>query len=64
MGAISARAIDTVDDPEGLPDHLLEPQVTPDECYGPVPPEAEDPYVGQDPFVRDWSVLPTPGIHR
>lgn len=58
LGAISARAIDTVADPDGLPDHLLEPTVTPEECFGPVPPDAEDPYVGQDPFARDFAPQP------
>lgn len=64
LSAISAKAIDTVADPDGLPDHLLEPTVTPEECYGPVPPEAEEPYVGQDPFVRDSSPNPTGAIKR
>ena len=64
LGAISAKAMDTVDDPDGLPDHLLEPDVTPEECYGPVPPDSEPPYVGQDPFTRDTSPKPTGNIKR
>jgi hypothetical protein len=64
LGAISAKAIDTVDDLDGLPDHLLEPDVTPEECYGPVPPDSEPPYVGQDPFARDTSPNPTGTIKR
>lgn len=61
LGAISAKAIDTVADPDGLPDHLLDPTVTPEECEGPVPPNAEDPYVGQDPFARDYAPQPFSG---
>src|SRR5579885_129356 len=64
LGAISAKAIDTVADPDGLPDHLLEPQVDPEDCFGPVPPDAEPPYVGQDPFARDVSPNPTGTIKR
>jgi len=61
LGAISAKAMDTVADPDGLPDHLLDPTVTPEECEGPVPPNAEDPYVGQDPFARDYAPQPFSG---
>lgn len=61
IGALTAKAMDTVADPEGLPDHLLDPTVTPEECEGPVPPDAEDPYVGQDPFARDYAPQPFSG---
>ncbi len=46
---------DTVADEEGLPDHLLDPNVDPEDCFGPVPPDRKNPnpYVGQDPFARD-----------
>jgi hypothetical protein len=64
LGAITAKAMDTVRDPEGMPDHLLDPTVTPEECYGPVPPDSEPVYVGQDPFVRDSSPNPSGAIHR
>lgn len=64
IGAISAKALDTVADPDGLPDHLLTPTVDPADCYGPVPPTAEDPGVYQDPFVRDFSPNPTGAIKR
>jgi hypothetical protein len=64
IGALTAKAMDTVGDPDGLPDHLLQPSVDPKDCYGPVPPEAEPVYVGQDPFVRDSSPLPTSAIKR
>jgi hypothetical protein len=64
LGAISAKAMDTVSDPDGLPDHLREPQESPEDCFGPVPPTAEDPGVYQDPLVRDSSPLPTSNIRR
>lgn len=64
LGVNSAKAMDTVADPDGLPDHLNEPEVSPEDCYGPVPPDAEDPYVGQDPFTRDYSPNPTGTIKR
>jgi hypothetical protein len=49
---------------EELPEHLREPELTPEECWGPVPPIAKDPGVYQDPFARHFSPLPTPGIKR
>jgi hypothetical protein len=47
-------------DKDELPDHLKEPAVDFEDCYGPVPPTAEEPYAQQDPFVRDASPLPSP----
>jgi hypothetical protein len=47
-----------------LPPHLREPEVDAEDCWGPVPPTAEDPYVTQDPYVRFSSPLPTPQIKR
>jgi len=44
--------------------HLLEPTITPEECYGPVPPNADDPGVFADPFTKDYHVLPTSTIKR
>jgi hypothetical protein len=44
--------------------HLIEPEVTPEDCYGPVPPIADDPGVFADPFTRDYHVLPTSTIKR
>lgn len=64
LGNISAKALDTVDDPDGLPDHLREPQVDPKDCYGPVPPDAEPPGVHMDPYVRDASPKPSGAIKR
>lgn len=64
LGTLAAVPMDTVADPEGLPDHLLEPTVTPEDCYGPVPPDSDDPGVYQDPFARDWAITPTPATKR
>lgn len=66
IGPISHRDIDSNDDEgdEPIASHLVDIEVTPEDCYGPVPPDAEDPYVQQDPFARDWSVLPTSPIRR
>ena len=64
LGTITSKAMDTVEDPEGLPDHLLDPKVTPEECFGPVPPSAEPVGVYQDPLVRDSSPNPTGAIKR
>lgn len=63
LGPLADHPVD-VDPDEELPDHLRQPQVTPEECWGPVPPEQGDPYVQQDPFTRDTSPLPTPPIKR
>jgi hypothetical protein len=49
---------------DDLPEHLRDPQEDPEDCFGPVPPTNGEPYVGQDPFVRDYSPLPTPPIRR
>lgn len=51
-------------DVEKLADHLEEPAVDFKDTYGPVPPDEPEPYVGQDPYVRDASPLPSPGIRR
>lgn len=64
LGVNSAEPVDTQVDPDGLPGHLHEPDVSPEDCYGPVPPDAEDPYVGQDPFVRDAMPNPLGGGER
>lgn len=63
IGTLADRDIDT-EDGEDLPPHLREPAVDMDDCYGPVPPTAEEPYTQQDPFVRDFGVLPSPSIKR
>ena len=49
---------------DDLAPHLRDPQDNFDDDYGPVPPTNGEPYVSQDPFVRDHSPLPTPSIKR
>lgn len=39
--------------------HLMEPEVDVEDCYGPVPPIAQDPGVFADPFTKFYHVLPT-----
>ena len=51
-------------DDDELPSHLRDPMEDPEDCWGPVPPVTPDPYVQQDPFVRDSSPLPSPPIKR
>lgn len=64
IGPISHRDIDATDDDDEIASHLVDIEVTPEECFGPVPPDAEDPYVQLDPFTRDWSVLPKSSVMR
>lgn len=61
IGAISAKAIDTVNDEEGLPNHLLEPEVDLEDCYGPVPPISEPVRLNADPFTHDYAPQPFSG---
>jgi len=50
------------DDADQLAPHLLEPQLSPEECWGPVPPNREnEPGVHADPWVRD--IGPTRSRH-
>jgi len=49
---------------DDLPPHLRDPQEDEEDCYGPVPPTGEEPYMIQDPYVRGSSPLPTPGVRR
>lgn len=58
IGSLGDIDIDTELDDE-LPPHLRNPYEEPEDIFGPVPPDAEDPYAQQDPFVRDSGVLPT-----
>jgi len=38
--------------------HLMEPEVDMEDCYGPVPPDAEEPGVYADPYTKGWPVIP------
>jgi hypothetical protein len=63
IGSMKQLDVDTELDDE-LPPHLRNPDEEPEDVFGPVPPNAPDPYVQADPFVRDSSVLPTPQTMR
>lgn len=62
LGYLADVDVDTEDGQ--LPPHLRDTVEDPEDCFGPVPPDQGDPYVGQDPFVRDSSPLPTPPFKR
>jgi hypothetical protein len=47
---------------EEIADHLMEPNVDMEDCYGPVPPTTEEPGVYTDPFSQDYHVIPNPAI--
>ena len=49
---------------EELSPHLMEPEVDPEDCWGPVPPKNPNPYATSDPFTQDYGVLPTSPIRR
>jgi len=61
---ISKNSIVDKDDPEQISPHLQDPLYDNEDCYGPVPPNAEQPYALPDPFAQNFSVLPTPQIRR
>ena len=61
LGRNSARDID---DPSEISPHLREPVYDEEDCWGPVPPTAEDPYALPDYYSKDYGVLPTPPIKR
>jgi len=58
IGSLASREDDEISA------HLVEPEVTPEDCYGPVPPIADDPGVFADPFTKDYHVLPTSTVKR
>jgi len=45
-------------DDEEIAAHLMDPEETPEDCYGPVPPNAEEPGVYSDPYTKGWPVIP------
>ena len=62
--AIQVMKVGNMQDVDELPPHLRDPYEDPEDCFGPVPPNAEEPGVHQDPFVRDSSPLPGSSIKR
>ena len=61
LGKIS---IDTLEDPDQVAPHLQEPELDQEDCWGPVPPVAPNPYNMPDPYTKDFNVIPTPPIKR
>lgn len=54
LGKLKQLDIDTeLDGDTDVSAHLRDVIVTPEECYGPVPPVQNDPYTMQDPMVQD-----------
>ena len=62
LGRISSK--DKQDEPDELAPHLREPVYSEDDCWGPVPPTQENPYMVPDPYSKDYHVIPTPQIKR
>lgn len=52
------------DELDDIADHLKDEDDPDEDPYGPVPPIADNPYVMQDPFVRNYSPNPSPMIYR
>jgi len=61
---IGRNSIKDMDDPDELAPHLLEPVEEPEDCWGPVPPVAPNPYAMPDFYTKDFNVIPTPQIKR
>ena len=61
---IGRNSIKDMDDPDELSPHLREPVEEPEDCWGPVPPTAPNPYAMPDFYTKDYNVIPTPSIRR
>jgi hypothetical protein len=61
---ITKMSISNLEDEDALAPHLQDPQYEEEDCWGPVPPTAENPYALPDFYTNDFSVLPTPPIKR
>ena len=53
-----------MDEPDELSPHLREPVNPEEDCWGPVPPIQQNPYILPDPYSKDYHVIPTPQIKR
>lgn len=51
-------------DDEEIAAHLMEPEVDMEDCYGPVPPDTEEPGVYSDPYTSDYHVIPKADYRR
>ena len=61
LGRISAKDADEEDE---LAPHLREPNYKEDDCWGPVPPTQENPYMTGDPYVKDYQPMSTARMKR
>lgn len=61
LGRISVKDADDEDD---VSPHLREPVHQEEDCWGPVPPIQQNPYVLPDPYAKDYHVIPTPQVKR
>lgn len=64
LGSLAGEPLDTANDPDGVPEHLREPTVDREDCYGPVPPSGREPWVSIDPFTSDYAPQPFSGGGR
>lgn len=51
-------------DEDAIAPHLREPELTPEECWGPVPPTAPGPGAYADPWASDYGPLPRPHVGK
>lgn len=61
---IGRISIKDKDGPEEISSHLQEPVHDEEDCWGPVPPTAQNPYAMPDFYTKDFNVIPTPPIKR
>ncbi len=61
LGRITIR---DKDDPDVLAPHLQEPEEDHEDCWGPVPPVASNPYAMPDFYSKDFNVIPTSTTRR
>lgn len=61
---LGRNSIKDKDSPDEVAPHLQEPLYDEEDCWGPVPPTAQNPYALPDYYAKDFGVLPTPPIKR
>ena len=61
---IGRNSIKDIDDPDEVAPHLRDPLYDDEDCWGPVPPTAENPYAMPDVYNKDYNVIPTSTIKR
>lgn len=61
---IGRISIKDKEDPNEVAPHLRDPLYDEEDCWGPVPPTAENPYALPDIYTKDYNVIPTPPNKR